>query len=276
MATPTTKQEFIDYCLRTLGAPVLQINVDPQQVEDRLEEALEYMHERHFDFNQRALFAYKLTNQDIANRYINTTALGNAIGAQQRTLADGSTEMWPKATDIRTISKVFAPNASVGDYMFDLRYQLTLFDFFGLYYNQSGTPSGPMAAYIESMSYLKLVNDVFNYPMSFTYTRTTDRLFLEQDFTKLIPGSYLLVEAYVQIDPDQYPKIWGDRVFKKYYTALLKKQWAQNLMKFAGVPLPGGAALNAGAIMADALNELNSIEEKIIKTQELPPDPLIG
>jgi len=276
MATPTTKQEFIDYCLRTLGAPVLQINVDPQQVEDRLEEALEYMHERHFDFNQRALFAYKLTNQDIANRYINTTALGNAIGAQQRTLADGSTEMWPKATDIRTISKVFAPNASVGDYMFDLRYQLTLFDFFGLYYNQSGTPMGPIASYMESMSYVKLVNDVFNYPMSFTYTRTTDRLFLDTDFTKLQAEGYMMIEAYVEVDTDLYEKVWKDRIFQRYFTAMLKKQWGQNLIKFAGVPLPGGAQLNAAAILNEAISDLKELELMLTKTQELPVEPQIG
>jgi len=276
MATPTTKQEFIDYCLRTLGAPVLQINLDPQQVEDRLEEALEYMHERHFDFNQRALFAYQLTPQDIANRYINTTALGNAIGAQQRTLSDGSTEMWPKATDIRTISKVFAPNASVGDYMFDLRYQLTLFDFFGLYYNQSGTPSGPMAAYMESMSYIKLVNDVFNYPMSFTYTRTTDRLFLDTDFTKLQAEGYMMIEAYVEVDTDLYSKVWKDRIFQNYFTAMLKKQWGQNLIKFAGVPLPGGAQLNAAAILSEANRELKELELMLTKTQELPVEPQIG
>ena len=276
MATPTTKQEFIDYCLRTLGAPVLQINLDPQQVEDRLEEALEYMHERHFDFNQRALFAYQLTPQDIANRYINTTVLGNAIGAQQRTLSDGSTEMWPKATDIRTISKVFAPNASVGDYMFDLRYQLTLFDFFGLYYNQSGTPSGPMAAYMESMSYLKLVNDVFNYPMSFTYTRTTDRIFLDTDFTKLQAEGYMMIEAYVEVDTDLYSKVWKDRIFQNYFTAMLKKQWGQNLIKFAGVPLPGGAQLNAAAILSEANRELKELELMLTKTQELPVEPQIG
>lgn len=276
MATPTTKQEFIDYCLRTLGAPVLQINLDPQQVEDRLEEALEYMHERHFDFNQRALFAYKLTSQDIVNRYINTTALGNAIGAQQRTLANGSTEMWPKATDIRTISKVFAPNASVGDYMFDLRYQLTLFDFFGLYYNQSGTPMGPIASYMESMSYVKLVNDVFNYPMSFTYTRTTDRLFLDTDFTKLQAEGYMMIEAYVEVDTDLYEKVWKDRIFQRYFTAMLQKQWGQNLIKFAGVPLPGGAQLNAAAILNQANAELKEIELMLTKTQELPVEPQIG
>lgn len=273
---PTTRQEFIDYCYRSLGAPVIQINVDPQQAEDRLDEALEYMYERHFDFNQRALFLYNIKAEDVNNKYFDTTQFGEALGAKGFTFADGSTGSWPIATDIRTITKVYRSQDVSGDYMFDLRYQLTLFDFFGLYFNQGGLHTGPMASYMESMSYLKLVNDVFNYPASYTFAKTTNRLFLDIDYPSMVPGSYLLVEAYVQIDPDQYQKVWADRVFKKYYTALLKKQWAQNLMKFAGVPLPGGAQLNAGAMMGEAINELNQIEMTLLKTQELPPDPLIG
>lgn len=272
----TNRQDFIDYCFRSLGSPVIQVNVDVQQAEDRLDEALEYMYERHFDFNQRALFLYQVTQQDINQKYFDTSTFGEAVGAKGITFSDGSTGSWPIANDIRTITKVYRPSDISGDYMFDLRYQLTLFDFFGLYFNQGGLHTGPMASYMESMSYLKLVNDVFNYPASFTFARTTERLFLDLEQSKMVPGSYLLVEAYVQIDPDQFQKVWSDRVFKKYYVALLKKQWAQNLMKFAGVPLPGGAQLNAAAMMNEALTELNQIELSLLKTQELPPDPLIG
>jgi len=273
---PTTRQEFIDYCFRSLGAPVIQVNIDTQQAEDRLDEALEYMYERHFDFNHRALFLYQIQEQDIARRYFDTAQFGQAVGAKIVTLEGGNTAAWPIASDIRTITKVYRPSDISGDYMFDLRYQLTLFDFFGLYFNQGGMQTGPMAQYMESMSYLKLVNDVFNYPCSFTFSRTTQRLFLDLEVSKMIAGSYLLVESYVQIDPSEFERVWNDRVFKKYYTALLKKQWAQNLMKFAGVPLPGGAQLNAAAIMAEAVNDLNQIEQSLLKTQELPPDPLIG
>ena len=272
----TNRQDFIDYCFRSLGAPVIQVNVDVQQAEDRLDEALEYMYERHFDFNQRALFLYQVTQQDINQKYFDTSTFGEAVGAKGITFSDGSTGSWPIANDIRTITKVYRPSDISGDYMFDLRYQLTLFDFFGLYFNQGGLHTGPMASYMESMSYLKLINDVFNYPASFTFARTTERLFLDLEQSKMVPGSYLLVEAYVQINPDQFQKVWSDRVFKKYYVALLKKQWAQNLMKFAGVPLPGGAQLNAAALMNEALTELNQIELSLLKTQELPPDPLIG
>jgi hypothetical protein len=133
--------------------------------------------------------------------------------------------------------------------MFDLRYQMTLFDFFGLYFNQGGLAQGPMATYMEAMSYLELINDVFNYPYSFTYTNTTQRLFLETQQSLIPAGSYLMVEAYVKVNPEYHPTVWSDRIFQRHYGALLKKQWAQNLMKFAGVPLPGGAQLNAAAMM---------------------------
>ncbi len=160
--------------------------------------------------------------------------------------------------------------------MFDLRYQMTLFDFFGLYFNQGGLAQGPMATYMESMQYISLINDVFNYPVSFTYTRTTNRLFLETQWSELQNGNYLMVEAYVQVNPDLYPQVWNDRIFQRHYAALLKKQWAQNLSKFAGMPLPGGAQLNAGAMMQEATRELEMLEQMLTKTQELPPDPLIG
>jgi hypothetical protein len=272
----TTRQEFIDYTMRSLGAPVIQINVDPQQIEDRLDEALIYMQERHFDFNQRALYVYQVTPQDVARKYFDTTSFGPALGAQVRTDPSGVTGYWPNATDIVSISKVYAPSYKVGDYMFDLRYQMTLFDFFGLYFNQSGYPSAPMATYMESMSYVQLVNNIFNYPLSFTYTKTTDRLFLDTDHSKLDSSRYLMVEAYVKISEDEYPKIWQDRIFKKYFAAVLKKQWAQNLMKFTGMPLPGGAQLNAPAIMQEAMREIQEIEQQLLKNYELPVDPLLG
>ena len=271
-----SRQEFINFTYRALGAPVLQINVDPQQAEDRLDEALYYMYERNYDFNNRAIFVKQITAQDITTRYFDVTTFGNALGAQERTAPDGSTGMWPSSNDIITVSKCYPAGNSVGDYIFDLRYQLTLFDFFGLYFNQSGFSSGPMASYMEGMSYLKLVNDVLNYPASFTYNKTTQRLFLDTDHSKLQQGGYLMVEAYVKLDPELYPKAWNDRVFQKYYAGLLKRQWAQNLSKFAGVALPGGASLNAGAIMQEAVREIAEIEAVLLKAHELPVDPLIG
>lgn len=270
-----SRQQFIDYTLRYLGAPVIQINVDPQQVEDRLDEALKFMEERHFDFNQRALFVYQIQQNDLNRKYFDLATIGNALGAQEKTIA-GVTYTWPTANDIVSVTKVYAPSNQVGDYMFDLRYQMTLFDFFGLYFNQSGYPMGPMASYMEAMSYVKLVNDVFNYPMSFTFTKTTQRLFLDTDTSKMEVGNYLFIETYVKINTEEYSKVWEDRIFKKYFAALLKKQWAQNLMKFSGMPLPGGAQLNAPAIMQEATKEIAEVENELLRNYELPVDPQIG
>jgi len=272
-----SKQEFIDYTFRKLGAPVIQINVDPQQAEDRLKESLEYMHERHFDFNERAQFVVPVTAANISQQYFDVSTFGYAVGAQGVTSSDsGLTAYWPSANDIRTITKVYSPSSTVGDYMFDLRYQMTLFDFFGLYFNQGGLSQGPMATYMESMQYLSLIEDVFNYPVSYTYTKSTNRLFLEKQKSKEESSRYLMVEAYVQVNPDYYPAVWNDRIFQRHYAALLKKQRAQNLIKFAGIPLPGGAQLNAPAILQEASRELDAIEAMLLRTQELPIDPLIG
>lgn len=273
----TTKQEFIDYTFRRLGAPVIQINVDPEQAEDRLDESLLYLYDRHYDFNERAQFVVPVTAQNVTNKYFDTTTFGYAIGAAGVTSAStGVTGYWPAAGDIRTISKIYSPSGQPGDYMFDLRYQMTLFDFFGLYFNQSGYPQGPMASFMESMQYVSLINDVFNYPHAFTFTKTTNRLFVEADWTDLTTNSYLMVEAYVKMNPDYFPLMWQDHFFQRHYCALLKKQWAQNLMKFSGIPLPGGASINAGALMSEAMRELEMIEQQLTKTHELPPDPMIG
>lgn len=271
----STRQEFIDYTFRKLGAPVIQINIDMQQAEDRLDEALQFMQERHFDFNQRVLFLKQITANDISQQYFDISTIGPAIGAQIKTNEDGITGYWPLPEDIMSITKVYPAGNAIGDYIFDIRYQLTLYDFFGLYFNQAGSQS-PLASYMEAMSYLEGINDVFNYPPSFTYTKTTNRLWLDIDMSKLVLGHYLLIEAYVKLDESQYPKVWEDRIFKKYYAALLKKQWAQNLSKFAGMPLPGGAQLNAAAIMQESIRDMAEVDQEVRKMYDLPPDPLIG
>lgn len=273
----STRQEFIDYTFRKLGAPVIQINVDPEQAEDRLDESLEYMQERHFDFNQRAQFVVPIGVTASTNQYLDVSTFGYAVGAQAVTSAStGVTSFWPAANDIVSVTKVYSPSDQVGDYMFDLRYQMTLFDFFGLYFNQGGLAQGPMATYMESMQYISLINDVFNYPVSYTYTKSTNRLFLETQWSDLEASNYVMIEAYVKVDPDYYPKAWDDRIFKRHYAALLKKQWAQNLLKFSGMPLPGGAQLNAPAIMQEAVRELAEIEQMLTKVYENPIDPMIG
>jgi hypothetical protein len=271
----TNRQDFIDYAYRQLGAPVLQINIDQQQAEDRLDEALLFMYERHFDFNQRSLFLIRITATNLGNKYFDLTTIGAALGAELITSATGATAYWPNCTDILTVSKVYPAGNAIGDYIFDIRYQLTLYDFFGLYFNQAGSQT-PLAGYMEAMSYLEGINDVFNYPMAFTYAKTTNRLWLDVDWKTLNGSSYVLIEAYTKINENLYPKVWDDRIFRKYFIALLKKQWAQNLSKFNGIPLPGGASINSAAIMSEALKEIAEVDAELRKAYEPPIDPMIG
>ena len=267
MAEPTNRDEFIAYCRRALGEPVIAVNVGATQADDRLNDCLDYLSEKHFDFVHRALFNHKLTDTEITSGYINTDNFGAALGA---------TGGWPSGTDILTITKVYPITSTVGDYIFDLRYQLSMQDFFGIFFNQGVAPYGALANYEMARSYISTIENTFSYPCSFTFSKATSRLFLETGKDRLKAGGYVLFEAYVALDVTKYPKIWKDRIFKRYYTATLKKQWAQNLMKFAGVPLPGGASLNAPALMTDALREIQEIEDTITKMYEPPPDMLIG
>ena len=264
---PTNKEEFIAYCKGALGEPVVTVNVGATQADDRLTDCLNFLMERHFDFVHRALFSYRLKQSDIDQMYIDTDTIGTALG---------STGGWPAGTDIMTISKVYPLSSTVGDYIFDLRYQLSMQDFFGIFFNQGIAPYGAMANYEMARSYISTLEYTFAYPLSYTFSKATARLFLDVGKERLKAGNYVLLEAYVAIDIDQYPKIWKDRIFKRYYIAMLKKQWAQNLMKFTGVPLPGGAQLNAPALMQDALQEIQKIEDDITKMYEPIPDMQIG
>jgi hypothetical protein len=264
---PTNKEEFIGFCKRALGEPVVTVNIGSTQADDRLDDCLSYLMEKHFDFVHRALFAHKITATDLSRRYIDTDGMSAALG---------STGGWPSADHILTISKVYPITSTVGDYIFDLRYQLSMQDFFGIFFNQGQASYGALSNYEMARSYISTIEMDFSYPVAYTFSKATSRLFLDTGQDRLKVGSYIMLEAYVAIDVNLYPKIWKDRIFKRYYTATLKKQWAQNLMKFSGVPLPGGAQMNAPALMADALREIEEIEDKITKMYEPPPDMLIG
>lgn len=261
MATePTTQQEFIDYTFRALGQGVIKVQVSPEQAEERLLEALDYFYERHPDFQYRTLFPYQLTAADSASRSINVNNVGGAFGSSGTTGAAG----WPRGTDIINVTKVCnAGNNYSGDYMFDIRYQMALFDVFGLYYNNFGYSANPLAGYVSTMQYLQLVNDIFNYPISFEFQTTTRRLTLETSAADLPAGRYIVIAAHAKIDPTLYPSIWSVRIFKKYYAAMLRKQWADNLSKFVGVPMIGGAQLNAAAMKSEAIADLADIKLQI-------------
>tara|TARA_Y100000034_G_C6897673_1_gene414293 strand:+ start:1485 stop:2294 length:810 start_codon:yes stop_codon:yes gene_type:complete len=269
MAVPNSRETLIDYAFRKLGAPVVEINVNYQQAEDRLDEALEYFVERHFDGVERTFFKYAVTGTDITNKYIDTNALGVPVG--------GVTGNGPTGNDIVSIIQVL----QFGDFsnvnMFDVRYQMALSDYFGINRGLGGNSSMGLASYDSTKRYINLIQDMFQPEKRVEFSKVQNRLKLdmwwEQDMTA---GDYIIIEAYVKLNPTTFTEIFDDRYLKRYFSALVKKQWGQNMSKFEGVQLPGGVSMRGAEIMTEANEELREIEEKMLLEYELPVDFMKG
>jgi hypothetical protein len=265
-AAPYSRQTLIEYCLRTLGAPVIQINVDQQQCEDRLDEALQYFITRHYDGVQKIYFKYQLTQTDLDRGYININDIDTPSGDP-----DG-----PSGTDIVSIVKVFRFGTLSGVNMFDVRYQLALTDYFGINRGLNGSQSTPLAGYQVTMQYISLLEQFFSPEKSVRFSAVTDKIYVDA-FSQDIPAEhYLVIEAYAVLDPEIHPKIYNDRMLKKYVTALIKRQWGSNMLKYDGVQLPGGITFKGQQIYDQAVREIEMIEQEFEKAYELPIDFMIG
>ena len=266
MATPTSRETIIQYSLRQLGSPVVDINVDWQQCEDRLDDALQYFTERHFDGVEKVFFKYQLTQTDITNRYINTEDIASPNEV------DG-----PTGKQIVSVIKVLQFGQFTNINMFDVRYQLALTDYFGINRNLSGTNALGLASYDSTKRYIQLIQDLFQPEKTVVFSKVTNRLYLDMNWaeeTKV--GDWICILAYAALDPEKYGEIFNDRYLKRYVTALIKRQWGANLSKFDGVQLPGGVTMRGGQIFAEASNELMRIEEDMLRSYELPIDFMTG
>lgn len=267
MAQPNSRSSIIEYAYRQLGAPVVEINVDYEQANDRLDDALQFFAERHFDGVERAFFSYQLTESDITNKYINTDSFGPIVGA-----SGGN----PNGYDILSIIRVFPFGSLNTNELFDIRYQLALNDVYGINTNLGFINSSPIANYDLTKRYVRLIEMMFDPERTIRFNKVTNKLYIETDWTALRSGTFIAVEAYVNLDPDTYPEIYNDRMLKKYFTALIKRQWGANLSKFDGVALPGGINLRGGQIFAEAVQEIALLEDQIVSSYELPPDMMTG
>jgi len=266
MATISSKKDLIDYAFRNLGSPVVEINVDYQQAEDRLDEALEYFTERHFDGVEKAFFSHQVGTADIANSYIDTNQLGAVNGA------DG-----PTGQDIVSVTKVFQFGSFASINMFDVRYQMALSDYFGINRGLGGSSSLGLASYDSTKRYINLLQDLFAPEKALRFSKVRNKLFIDMKWSQeLEAGKHIVFEAYVKLDPEKFGEIYNDRYLKQYFTALLKRQWGQNLSKFDGVQLPGGVMLRGGQIVAEATSEIEKIEQDMLRSYELPVDFITG
>jgi len=243
MANPSSRQGLIDYALRKLGAPVIEINVDDDQLEDRVDEALQFYQEYHSDAIVKMYYKHQITSTDITNTYI---TLPDAI------------------TTVQRILPVSEENSSIN--MFDARYQIHLNDIFDL------GNLGNLSNYSMIQSYLTTLDMVLNGAEQVRFNRHMNRLFIDADWERdFNVGDYLIVDCFQVVDPETYNDVYNDMFLKRYVTALIKMQWGANLSKFDGMQLPGGVQINAQRILEEAREEIAKIEEEMQLKYELPP-----
>jgi len=242
----TNRTKFKEYCLRRLGFPVIEINVDDDQVEDRIDDALQYWQDYHFDGLQKIYFIKQIDQTDINNKYLNL--------AEARDSANNLSEI----TGVTRIFPMYDSQASLN--MFDLRYQLRLNELYDF-------TSASYVNYTMTMQHLRMLEQLFVGEIPVRYQRHMQKLFIDWAWgSSQVPvGQVVIVECYGVINPDAYGRVWNDRWLKEYATALIKRSWGNNLKKFAGVQLPGGVILNGDKIYNEAVDEIKLLEADMEK-----------
>tara|TARA_Y100000310_G_scaffold325270_1_gene388498 strand:+ start:1957 stop:2703 length:747 start_codon:yes stop_codon:yes gene_type:complete len=248
MTLPVNRDEFKEYCLRKLGDPVIEINVDDQQVEDRIDDAISYYRDYHFDGTERTFLAHPVTSTDITNKYITT------------------------ASNIIAVNRVFDigdANNSTNN-LFNLRYQISLNDL----YDWSATQAQQYYMTQEHVSFLEYL---FVGKQPFRWNRHVNRLYIDMDWSNsVVAGNYIVAETYTVVDPDTYTDMWADRWLLRYAPALIKQQWGQNLIKYEQMQLPGGIIFNGRQTFDDAQAEVDKLEEEMMSSYSLPVMDMVG
>lgn len=271
MPSVRTRQKLVDYCLRALGAPVIEINVDDEQVQDRVDDAIRFFSEYHFDGVEPVLLKYQIQPEDITNKYI-------SIKADNPGFASADTKETSVEEDqpgdillqdlITSVTKIFHITAqSVG--MFDVRYQYALNDLYTF-----GTID--LVQYDLTQQYLSLLRQYLSPEKMVNFSRVTNKLYVNMDWKTVQPGQYFIIEAYRLLDPRAYTEIYEDRMLKKYLTALIKKQWGINLSKYTGIKLPGEITFNGDKLVSEATTEIEAVEKQIMDMYQLPTDFMMG
>ena len=287
MAKPTTREELKEYCLRQLGAPVLEINVADEQVDDLLDDTIQYFNERHFDGVEKTYLKYKITQDDIdrgrggtSSAGITTTGVGIVTTTGTSTNISGfgtvTSNFYETSNFIQVpdsvigIEKIFKfDTSSISGGMFSIKYQLFLNDLY--FFN-----SVDLLQYSMTKRYLEDIDFLLTTDKQIRFNQRQNRLYLDIDWDAQEVDKFLVIECYRAMDPENFSKVYNDSFVKRYLTAAIKKQWGQNLIKFQGVKLPGGVELNGRAIYEDGQRELDEIKQKMSSDYELPPMDLIG
>ena len=280
MAKPTTRQELVDYCLRQLGAPVLEINVDDDQIDDLVDDAIQYFNERHFDGVERMYLKYKVTEDDI-NRasgsgtdgvgIVTTTGTANVSGIGTITSNFYENSNFIQVPDsVVGIERIFKfDTSSISGGMFSIKYQLFLNDLY--YFN-----SVELMQYAMTKTYLEDIDFLLSTDKQIRFNKRQNRLYLDIDWKSQAKDTFLVIDCFRALDPADFSKVFNDSFIKRYLTLLIKRQWGLNMMKFSGTRLPGGIELNGRQYYEDAERELADIKQRMSLEYELPPLDFIG
>jgi len=279
MAQPASRSDLINYCKRQLGAPVLEINIADEQVDDLVDDALQYFHERHFDGVVQTYLKYKITQDDIdrgqgrgGNNPIGivTTTGTSTVGIAATFSYEENSNFIQVPPSVIGINKIFRfDNSTISGGMFSLKYQLFLNDLY--FFN-----SMEMLSYAMTKTYLSDIDFLLNTEKQIRFNQRQDRLYLDVDWANVQLDEYIVLDCWRLLDPNDFTRVYNDSFLKKYLTALMKRQWGQNLIKFQGVKLPGGIELNGRQIYDDAEKDLEIIREQMSNMYELPPLDMIG
>ena len=276
MAIPTSKAELIAYCERQLGAPVLQINMDDTQKDDIIDQALQYYHEYHFDGIERMYLKHKFTSNDVTRFTESDQASQSAGGA-----AWENTNNYIEVPELVIgIQKVFGVSSSfLRNNLFGMSNQYYLMDLFSF---SSGSAFSfgnfDLTNYYMIKQHFETIDQVINTGslIEYRFNKRQDRLYVDIDDSRIVEDQYLLIDCYRYLDPSVYTQVFNDSFVKRYATALMKRQWGQNLIKYNNVQLPGGITLNGRQIWEDGDREVRELESRMMTDYSLPPMDMIG
>ena len=270
MAIPTSKSTFKEYCLRNLGKGVIDINVSDDQADDRIDEALQYFAQYHYDGIERMYLKYKITATDIARWKTNaTTTATDTVDTSITSSFEEGKNFIPIPSSVVSILNIFPFDDSSTNNMFDIRYQLRLNDL----YDFSSTS---IIQYEMTMQQLDLLSHLLVGEVPIRFNQQQNRLYLDMDVEDVTEDEYLIIECYRKLDPNTYTDIYDDIYLKRYATALIKRQWGANLSKFSGVAMLGGVTMNGETIYSQATEEIDKLEEQIQLAFETPVNYMIG
>ena len=282
MAQPSTRQELVEYAKRQLGHPVLEINLADEQIEDLMDDAIQLFQDRHFDGIEKIYMKHKVTQDFIdsieargGSKTIGVTTstaeaqLTGQVGITTFTYEENQNFIQIPEQVISVVKVWKIDNRAISTNMFSVNYQLFLNEIYWF-------TAAEMINYAMTKTFLEDINFLLRPEKQIRFNRRQNRLYIDTDYSSMQVDDYIIIECYRALNPNDYPNAYRDPFLKKYFTALMKKQWGQNLIKFQGVKLPGGVELNGRQIYDDALGEIEKIEERMANEYEIPALDMIG